>query len=117
MAKQLVILRDAVVLEMYSNEYTDKATGVIKRFDTAFLFQSSASTGDKPRTIEARVHTPEQVVQLQGFQGKRVDICLEEITWRNGSAFDFFCTLDEFIRRSSAPPIQAAPEKKAASGS
>lgn len=121
MAKQMVILRGAKILEAFPNEYTDKKTGEVKRFDSVFLFQSSTFTGGKPRVIEARVHTMEQLKQLQALEGKELDICIEETTWRDGSVNEYFCTLEELVksslRGSAAPPVSAVPpQAKAAAG-
>ncbi|MCM2263561.1 MAG: hypothetical protein NDI73_00045 [Desulfuromonadales bacterium] len=119
MAKQMIIVRGAKVLEMFLNEYTDKKTGELKRFDSVFIFQSSTFSGGKPRVIEARVHSMDQAKQLQSLEGKELDLCFEETTWKDGTVLEFFCTLAELVKSAlpSAPPVTAVPpQAKAAAG-
>lgn len=110
MAKNMVIVRQAQILEMHENTYKDNKTNEMKDFHQVFLFQRSSASGDKPVLIEARVHSEEVIPMLRKNEGKVMDLCLEMSTYKSGTYYEYFSTLDEFIK-GSVPNL--APVSKA----
>lgn len=113
MAKNLVVLRQVQVLEVFENRYTPKGSSEERVFRTLYGFQSSLDNGDRPKVLEMRLHEDEQFIAAEKMVGKKVDLAAEHNTWSNGEAYDFLGTLDDFVKglSSSGPALVPSADK------